>query len=231
MQASLQRANSGHVEITVSRTALDRAIQIPLTSGERPPPAMDHAAVGPPGDAMDCGCEHPGRDSSALEIIAHVVRVHHHSLRRQVIGIRKLFAETLSPQGTSRNRWQIVADGFSELHGELARCLRWERFVVFPAIAGAQSESDPMLLDLLRATSKSHARLLQMFWRLVHVVQTTLSLDRSNPAGDPLLSSLCALRDDFCQHLYEEECLLFPRLAAQRASPNDAQRETRHLAH
>lgn len=168
-------------------------------------------------DRFDRGDSHPTAGAPPAEIVSHLVQVHHRSLRDGLLWVESLIDKAGEEHPASRE-WSAIFRKFAELHDELACCLLHERSAVLPAFASGVCDDWPGLRDAVRAIGKTHARLLQRFWTLTAQVAAA---GRAAPAGEEseaLAAELSDLVDDYYQHLFEEECLLFPQLAAVKAN-------------
>lgn len=165
---------------------------------------------------------HPGPRSSSNEIVAHAVQVHHRGLRSQLLWIAALLEKIGTRTPADEDSWQAVRVAFGDLRQELMSGLMRERYVIFPRIDAASDATlrqSPDLHAAVRAVEKSHARSLQRLWKLVDRVTRAAAGADDAEGVVALVAELDALRDDYYQHLYEMECLLFPRIAPRPAPP------------
>lgn len=163
--------------------------------------------------------DHPSLDCTSSDIVTHVIHVHHRSLRKQSVRIGLLLDKVASTPPTSTNQWRIIAHKFSDLHYELVCCLLCERWVIFPQIDESKVAGSSLVLrEAIRAIGRRYSCLLHTFWELMDFVSGAASLTKGDQTGNTLIVELSALRDDYYQHLYEVECLLFPRVVSKQSS-------------
>jgi hypothetical protein len=147
---------------------------------------------------------HPGHDASSAEIVAHLVSVHH----RAITGHLQRIESVLGIIDSGR----LIAPLFAQLRSGLCDCLRTERGKVFPHFEFAQRGDhpvQPLLRESVRAIERSHARSLVTLWKLLSLARNAAAEDREKLV---LVVELAALSEEYYQHLFEVECLLFPRL-------------------
>ena len=160
---------------------------------------------------------HPAAGAAPADIVAHLLHAHHRSLRERLLWIETLLDKASAHHPAWISEWQAWARKFAELHQELVCCLLQERCVIFPQITPSERGASPGLRDAIRVVGKSHARCLTLLWALIDQVAGAAQSAPEHEAGEALGAELSDLRDDYYQHLYEEECLLFPQFVADRA--------------
>ena len=157
---------------------------------------------------------HPGTGAAPADIVAHLLATHHRTIceRLQRIGT---FVGPLALRAACAD-WRGIARHFADLREAMLFCLRQERCFIFPHAAMPASGDLVQLRDTIAAIERIHARLVKQLWALREQVAQA-------PAASTLKASLAMqfaeLLDDFYQHLFEEECLLFPQLTAACARP------------
>jgi iron-sulfur cluster repair protein YtfE (RIC family) len=165
------------------------------------------------------GEPHPTAGTPPGEIVSHLVRVHHRSLREGLSWIRSLLDKAVA-EHLAGDEWTEIAQSLAVLDDELACCLLQERSTILRACGDVEWKNAPELRAAVRAIGKTHASLLQRFWTFTARVTEVRRARPGGELGAAIAAELSDLVDDYYQHLYEEECLLFPQLTS--ASPNGA---------
>jgi iron-sulfur cluster repair protein YtfE (RIC family) len=176
-------------------------------------PATRAAPAAPAPAGVDSGEAHPTAATSPAEIVDHLIHCHHRTLRQRLLWVESLIDKAAAEHHAS-DTLSSLARSFAELHDELDCCLLQERCAILPAFAKGQPDDEPGLREAVRAIGKTHAHLLQRFWTLTAGVSELSRATDGRDAADAIAAELSDLVDDYYQHLFEEECLLFPRLAA-----------------
>jgi iron-sulfur cluster repair protein YtfE (RIC family) len=157
---------------------------------------------------------HPAAGALPRDIIAHLLATHHRSLSERLTWIESLLNKSVVRRGRKSGAWAVPLQVFGEFERELECCLALERSAVFPLVARGDSQGAAGLREATRAAQKSHAHSLKLLWALVEQVARAAQQTPLPSADEALAAEIADLRDDYYQHLYEEECLLFPQLTA-----------------
>lgn len=204
----------------ISLTALASTALLPL---DRDWPEEDAAKTPAPARLEKAGLtpsSHPRRSSSSASIVQHLVEVHHRLAGERLHELEVLFDGVARLTVLDSDRCRKAAEMFRQFKEELDECLMHEQYVVFPhieqfaAASGEQPGTSPSaeLLELAGGLATWHANLLVKCWKLVRRVSDFEPAESQRQIVGELQSVLAAFCDDFQQQLFEEDCLLLPRI-------------------
>jgi iron-sulfur cluster repair protein YtfE (RIC family) len=154
---------------------------------------------------------HPVAGAAPRDIVAHLLATHHRSLGQRLPWIETLLVKSAARRGGQSGPWGASLGLFTEFAQELECGLMQERCTVFALVPGHGSDA-ASLRQATRAVQKSHVHTLKLLWALVEQVARAAQHAPLPEADRALAAEIGDLRDDYYQHLYEEECLLFPQL-------------------
>jgi hypothetical protein len=165
----------------------------------------------------------------------HIIGVHHRSVVARLHDVDSLFDQLNVLAEDHQDPCRQTTHFFAGFKVELCQCIVYEKRFVFPQIDRWEarcvvSPFSPPSDALLRAAKDLahwHARLFTLSRKLVRQVRA-LGLSEKPTGGslpDELLSGLAAFCDQFYQQLFEEDCLLLPRITSWRAPNNRAERQ------
>ncbi len=166
---------------------------------------------------------HPNREWPPDELVDHIVRVHHAVVRQSLTDLTNRLPTIAVLSATRDGQWNKIIQQFGKLRDAILMGIRYEESVVFPQFlrwhSTCKEQSPPSeLLAVTKIVARSHARRLQMLWRLLRLTRDELTSKfdtrhyrklTAQPA-DMLFDQLSALCDDYERHLFEVECLLLP---------------------
>ena len=165
----------------------------------------------------------PSREWPPDQLVNHIVRIHHAVVRQSLTDLTSRLPTISVPSATRDGQWNKIIQQFGVLHDAILMGIRYEESVVFPQLlrwyATCKEQSPPSeLLAIAKVVERSHARCLQMLWRLLRLTRDELTRPLNTRhhrkfTGQPaelLFDQLSALCDDYERHLFEVECLLLP---------------------
>jgi iron-sulfur cluster repair protein YtfE (RIC family) len=159
---------------------------------------------------------HPSCEWPSVKVIHHIMEVHHRFVRESLAGLRPL-VEQPSAAAADGKGWAAIGQRFAKLQDEFLSGIGYEERVVFPQLlsweeAGNQRPPSGELRAAVETVERSHARCLHMLWRLLRLIRDETPPRGEGEAHRGVLARLSELCDDYEQQLFEEECLLLPRL-------------------
>ena len=172
------------------------------------------------------------RNSPTREIIEQIIAIHHRALGVHLHKLDALFQQ-IETLGSDHALCRRATHLFDRLKDQVCRCMVHEKCVVLPQIErwsadGGEYPSSPPphgLVEIASGLLRWHARLFSQSCRLVRRVRDL----EQECAESPLLSALQSALDRFCddldQQLFEEDCLLLPRITNWHADSNPAERQ------
>lgn len=179
---------------------------------------------------------HPNREWPSQEVIRHLVEFHHNFFRESLSGLADLLEQCASLATVRRRPWEAIAQRFRKLHDAFLSGMQLEESVVFPQLLDWQISASGLtpaseLLDAAKTVERTHSLCLQMLWRLLRLIRDELEISPDNQEHRPFSEQLAALCDDYEQHLFEEECLLLPKLFSDGSTSNSGRRESNGSHH
>jgi hypothetical protein len=152
------------------------------------------------------------------EIASHIASVQHRTLCEKLHHIGTLIHAALPPADARTDGQAALAATFDELVQEAKYCFQFEAKTVLPDSrpAGHADASARALLErAIRTVERSHARSMRRIWKVLDFARTC----GASKAGKLLVSELSEFAEAFFRYLYEEECVLLPRIVADLSTP------------
>ena len=189
-------------------TAPWRSLAEAARAAEVPPPellaALNAAEV--PVNARRTDWERRG----SRELAIFLRRRHHAPLAEEMRFLDALFRRALVRNRTARARRERLYEAFSTLAAPLAAHREREEIRLYPRLAAGDS-GWPLVREIA-ALAEDHRRFRRETRRL-RLLGSDLAEGRSDPALALLAGELAAFADALEEHLFWEDCLLFPRAA------------------
>jgi len=173
------------------------------------------------------------RQSSTVEILRRVLAVHHRAVGGHLHRLDGVFHELEQRCGSDDVLCRRAVTTFAALKEGVCQCMIHEKCEVFPQIerwcadsCGASPEApSAALVNAANDLAQWHARLFTQSCRLVRRVRDL----EQGPLERSLLGELQAAAADFCddfdQQLFEEDCLLLPRIANWHVAHDPSERQ------
>jgi iron-sulfur cluster repair protein YtfE (RIC family) len=168
-----------------------------------------------------------------VEIIQHVVELHHRAIGEHLHRLDGVFHELEQCCGLDDATCRRAMTAFDTLKDGVRQCMTHEKCVVFPQIERWCADSrgvapgtpSEVLVKAANDLAQWHARLFTQSCRLVRRVRDL----EQGPIERPLLMKLQSAAADFCddfdQQLFEEDCLLLPRITNWQAPREQSERQ------
>lgn len=202
----------------------DPGIQLPRETVVRqsagsPPATLDSRE----GDnaAPESSSEHPTRNWSTGDIIAHIVAHHHRRLEQSLASLVRLIPQVRQDMPERAKQWDKFLQRFEKLRDEVLRGAAHEKRLIFPELlhweqTPSRTSPSTALQDEVQAVESRHARCLQFVWQLLRAAKDESGVAPGCAAAGRVVEELSSFCDEFEQCLFEEECLLFARLKPVR---------------
>jgi hypothetical protein len=173
------------------------------------------------------------RKSSTVEILRRVIAVHHRALGEHLHRLEIVFRELEQRWGSDDALCHRALTAFTALKEGACQCMIQEKCEVFPQIerwcddssGDATSAPAEALVEAANELTHWHARLFTQSCRLVRRVRDL----EQGPLERALVlrpqSAAADFCDDFDQQLFEEDCLLLPRITNWETSHDQPERQ------
>jgi iron-sulfur cluster repair protein YtfE (RIC family) len=173
------------------------------------------------------------RQSPTLEIVERVRSVHHRALGEHLHRLEMVFQELEQRCGADEAAGRRAMTAFTTLKDGVCQCMIHEKCVVFPQIecwvaqscGEALSPPPEMLVNAANGLAQQHARLFTQSCRLVRRVRDLEQAPIKRPLVWKLQSAAASFCDELDQQLFEEDCLLLPRITNWHAPSDQPERQ------